>query len=82
MSGGNNSGSGSDYFSAIDFNQFLGGNPRPKYTPKHYALIQGLSTFANKLFGTPFTLDKLTESEKQSIFKQSAKKTTAILMYE
>ena len=56
--------------------------PGPKYTAQHYALIQGLSTFANKLFGIPFTLDKLTESEKEEIFKVSAKKTTAILMYE
>ncbi|VFB03719.1 RHS repeat-associated core domain [Chryseobacterium taihuense] len=57
-------------------------DPGPKYTPQHYALIQGLSTFANKLFGSPFTLDKLTEKEKQAIFKKSASKTTAILMYE
>lgn len=62
--------------------QFKNGDPRPKYTKQHFLLIQGLSTVANKLFGTPFTLDKLTESEKQAIFKQSARKTTAILMYE
>jgi RHS repeat-associated protein len=61
---------------------FKNGDPGPKYTKKHFLLIQGLSTVANKLFGTPFTLDKLTESEKQAIFKQSARKTTAILMYE
>jgi hypothetical protein len=69
-------------FSQFDFSNFGLNDPGPTYTAKHYALIQGLSTFANKLFGSPFTLDKLTESEKQSIFKQSARKTTAILMYE
>ncbi|MCS3533010.1 RHS repeat-associated protein [Chryseobacterium sp. JUb7] len=69
-------------FSHIDFTKFGIDGPGPKYTAQHYALIQGLSTFANKLFGTPFTLDKLTEDDKQNIFKQSAKKTTAILMYE
>ncbi len=62
--------------------QVKNGDPHPKYTKQHFLLIQGLSTVANKLFGTPFTLNKLTESEKQAIFKQSARKTTAILMYE
>ncbi|KFF25290.1 hypothetical protein IW16_14835 [Chryseobacterium vrystaatense] len=69
-------------FSQFNFSQFGVNGPGPTYTVQHYALIQGLSTFANKLFGTPFTLSKLTEAEKQNIFKQSAQKTTAILMYE
>ena len=75
-------GDGGVDFSRFDFTEIGLRDPQPVYTAKHYALIQGLSTFANKLFGTPFTLDKLTESEKQKIFKQSARKTTAILMYE
>ncbi len=60
------------------------GDP-PIYTPQQLLLIQGLLTVANNLFGqrfNPMAITKLSEADKQAIFKQSARKTTAILMYE
>ncbi len=49
------------------------------------ALLGGLSTFANTLYGTKpgsTELLNLSESQKQNDFKTSASKTTAILMAE
>ena len=56
------------------------------YYKKHYGpLLRGLSTVGNRLYGTPYhphIILGLTEAQKQKDFKESAAKTTAILMME
>jgi hypothetical protein len=53
--------------------------------PRVMAMLTGLSTVGNKLYGEtyrPTAVLKLTEDQKQKIFKESSDKTLAILMSE
>lgn len=53
--------------------------------PSVRAMIQGLSTVGNKLYGEPFRpmeVLRLNEQQKQQVFNQSSNKTLGILMSE